>query len=341
MRVIDALNVNDAYCQGLELLLREGIKQQTRNGVAYSLATPLAVVYRNPRQRVLLDPYRDANPFFHLFESLWLLAGRNDSRWLDRFVRDFSSRFAEEDGRLHGSYGFRWRKHFDLEGGGSSNMPDQLDMVVELLTKNREDRRVVIQMWDPTADLGQPRKDVPCNLTVVPRVVHNRLDITVFNRSNDFVWGMTGANAVQFSVLQEYLAGRVGVAVGRYTQVSTNAHVYADHVEKLRGVMLSPTQDYPDTRSMGEDWSSWDRDLHTFFAWAEDFEQQPPTYPSNPWFEDTAQPLFAAHSAWREKDHARALSIVRDDVFDMAPDWRKAALAWMQRRLDKEKKNAG
>src|SRR5438132_1676713 len=130
MHILTVGGVNEAYAKGLQFLMKKGKWRPSRAGEVVALDEPLAIVYERPLERVLFNPMRDANPFFHLFEALWLLAGRRDARWLDRFVGDFSSRFAEEDGTLHGSYGFRWRKHFDLDGGGNPNMPDQLDTVV-------------------------------------------------------------------------------------------------------------------------------------------------------------------------------------------------------------------
>jgi hypothetical protein len=118
MKVIDVPNVRYALPAGLELLQKEGVWQQSRAGEVLVLPEPVTTIYRYPQQRVLLSPKRDANPFFHLFESLFYLAGRNDAKWLDQFVHDFSARFAEDDGILHGSYGYRWRHHFDLEWGG-------------------------------------------------------------------------------------------------------------------------------------------------------------------------------------------------------------------------------
>jgi hypothetical protein len=59
------------------------------------------------------------------------------------------------------------------------------------------------------------------------------LDITVCCRSNDIVWGAYGANACQFSVLQEYLAARLDVGVGTYVQFSNNYHCYEDQWNKL------------------------------------------------------------------------------------------------------------
>jgi hypothetical protein len=40
--------------------------------------TPVVTCYSAPTQRVLFSPMRDANPFFHLMEALWMLAGRDD-----------------------------------------------------------------------------------------------------------------------------------------------------------------------------------------------------------------------------------------------------------------------
>ena len=56
--------------------------------------------------------------------------------------------------------------------------------------------------------------------------------MVVFNRSNDIVWGAYGANAVQFSMLQEYIAAHIGVPVGWYEQVSTNFHAYENVWDK-------------------------------------------------------------------------------------------------------------
>src|SRR5271154_5758040 len=41
--------------------------------------------YEKPDERVLFSQTRDANPFFHFFESLWILAGREDVEFLAQF----------------------------------------------------------------------------------------------------------------------------------------------------------------------------------------------------------------------------------------------------------------
>lgn len=340
MHVISATNVNDAYHQGVTHLRRFGLEEPSRAGLVKVAPTPVTTIYANPRQRVLFDPDRDANPFFHLFEALWLISGRRDATWLDRFVSDFSKRFAEEDGNQHASYGFRWREHFDIEGGGNPNLPDQLDTLVRLLKENPQDRRAVLTMWDPAADLGADKKDVPCNLIVHFRIKQGELDMMVFCRSNDIIYGCYGANAVHFSMLLEYLAGRVGVGVGKYYQISSNFHAYAPVLEKI-GVPItrypeSVPSEYPEPTPIGTNWEAWDEDLEKFMNWT------PRAYPelissqySNPWFKETAGPLYITHCIWRDGNRNAAFEYLKGSERNVSPDWRRAALAWMRRRLDR------
>src|SRR4051812_37796218 len=78
VRVIDVDNVNQAWPLAVRLLQSEGVPRESRYGPVLEHPEPVTTVYRKPWQRVLFDEVRDANPFFHFFESLWMLGGRND-----------------------------------------------------------------------------------------------------------------------------------------------------------------------------------------------------------------------------------------------------------------------
>ena len=127
MLVVQTRNVNHAYRQGVQLLLSQGDRETSRAGDVLVMNQPVTTVYSRPIERVLFDERRDANPFFHLAESIWMLAGRRDGKWLDTYVKDFSSRYAEPNGDIHGAYGYRWRNHF--------NGCDQLITIGEMLYK--------------------------------------------------------------------------------------------------------------------------------------------------------------------------------------------------------------
>lgn len=229
MHVIHANNVNDAFHQGMQFFkdLQDNGEppMPSRNGDVLRALTPVATVYANPCERVLFDEARNANPFFHYIEAMWMLAGGN-TLTIPQF---FNSRFTEysDDGEtLNGAYGFRWRDEFGH---------DQINLAVKMLMHNIYDRRVVIGMWNPFRDLGSASVDVPCNLSI--KLMFNRneeaLDMVVFNRSNDMIWGAYGANAVHMSMLQEHIALAVGVNVGTYTQVSADFHAYLNVFEPM------------------------------------------------------------------------------------------------------------
>lgn len=183
MHVIRVRNVQEALPIGIKELHSRGIPLPSRAGDVIVHPLPVTTVYNRPTERVIFHPQRDANPFFHLFEGLWMLAGREDGRFLDRFVKDFSKRFSdysEDPGKsIHGAYGYRWK-----EG-------HQLDTIINYLRSNPFGRRAVLQMWDKNIDLFQDEhlKDVPCNTQAYFWNSAGRLSMTVTCRSNDIVWG--------------------------------------------------------------------------------------------------------------------------------------------------------
>lgn len=336
MYVIEGRNVNGVYAELVRLVRREGVKGESRGGDVLVLPAPVMLGTHRPQERVLLDVGRDANPFFHLFESLFLLAGRDDYTWLDRFVRNFSSSFAEKDGHGHGSYGRRWRSHFGF---------DQLDEVVRKLRADQNDRRVVISMWDPTTmvysyggsddkganDLLAEARDVPCNTHIYPRIVNGALDLTVCCRSNDAIWGATGANAVQFSILLEYLSGRIGVQTGKLYQLANNMHAYTARLGRYGSPAMTKFSADPyeglNPTPIGVDWEHWDEDLRRFMEFTEG--QELFDY-SNTWWWEVVHPMWDAHKLFSEGKKDFALDAVKTVA---APDWRQACEAWIRRRM--------
>ena len=359
MNVIDAYCVDQALHDGLIMLNNQGIREETRNGPAMVMPNPVVTVNNMPMRRVSFSPARDANPFFHLMEALWMLAGRRDCKWLDQFVADFSERFGEQTPQgtyQHGAYGFRWRQHFDLEGGGHRNLPDQLETVVQLLSVNPFDRRVVIAMWDPVADLGASVKDVPCNTHIYPRLrkevanpLYNStsfdpitrpvLDLTVCCRSNDAIWGAHGANAVHFSVLQEYLAARLNVGMGKLYQLSNNYHGYLSSMEpiyeKIKGELHDDYQRIP-TLPIVTVPEAFDRDLARFFL--DDWDSfdgwggSEAEHYQNAFFKRAAVPMRKAYALWREGKRDQARLVVQRMYYC---DWAVAAGEWFDRRWAK------
>jgi len=187
MHVIRIRNVHDALPAGLRYLAEVGQPLATRGGEAITAPEPVCTVYEEPCERVLFWPERDANPYFHFFEALWLLAGRRDVAFPAMFAKNMLN-YSDDGQTLHGAYGHRWRVHWGH---------DQLDRVIDLLTAAPDSRRAVVAMWDPTSDQRSTEtgKDLPCNtqLYFKSRLGRagepNRLEVMVTCRSNDIIWG--------------------------------------------------------------------------------------------------------------------------------------------------------
>ena len=240
-------NVNDAFyslVQGFDGGHYNVKTCDSRNGPVLMIDEPVIVTYTHPQERVLRNPVRDCNPFFHLYESLWMLAGSNDVTQLAYYVKKMLD-YSDDGKTQNGAYGYRWRHAHNKPAAsrthGEFEGTDQLNILIEHLKNKPESRRAVLQMWNVEDDLLKidSSKDVCCNLSVMfsirqaqgtgdeyPQDLMRWLDMTVTNRSNDLVWGMLGANFVHFTMLQEYVADCLGVHVGKYHQITNNLHIY-------------------------------------------------------------------------------------------------------------------
>ena len=339
MLVVNARNVQQIIPETARALLRVGVNRNSRNGKVRAFPEPVTSVYRKPLERVIFWADRDANPFFHLYESLWMLGGLNTVEPLAQYVERMRN-FSDDGVTFHGAYGYRWRNHFNL---------DQLPAIIEGLKANPDDRRQVLSMWDANADLGRQGKDLPCNLQCVFSVTHdNRLDMMVTNRSNDMIWGAYGANAVHFSVLQEYIAAGVGVPVGVYRQVSNNLHVYEGLFEVLADLADDAGNPYiPENIhwSMRDPYYSGSvevmplvKDFSTFNA---ELEMYLTNYSAmgftEPFLRKIAVPMHAAYAIFKDTNNPNRYDHALAVLANMPEknDWRRAGEEWIMRRKDK------
>lgn len=216
-------DVDEVAIHLLHEFKRDGIFMNSRNGNVLRLPGVTGFTLNYPDNCWLRWGARKHNPFLHFFEAMWNLAGRNDVETLKRFAPNMD-RYAE-GGVLRGAYGHRWTNHF---------VEDQLSHVVGTLREDPESRRAVLTMTDPNIDWPWGNtKDIPCNLSVSFHVYHGKLHATVFNRSNDLIWGMLGTNVVLFSVLLNFVSEHVGIPMGTLSQVSSNCHIYQKHFKLL------------------------------------------------------------------------------------------------------------
>lgn len=351
MIVWDVRNVNYALANGISHMHQWGVREPSRAGDVLRELMPVTTVYEKPVERVMFHPWRDANPFFHLVEAMYFLAGRDDLASLTKYVSTFGQ-FSDDGATVPGSYGKRWRDWFGR---------DQLDRAVEQLRMNVRDRRVVIQMWDGHVDINRAEaggKDVPCNLTATLFETDGALNLSVYCRSNDMVLGAYGANAVHFSFLLEYLAARIGLEVGKYWQTSVNFHAYTETAGAPDSFQLEDGTD-PYTRGEVESFPLFKdfdelparatglsldlyretiiaQDLAVFFDEGAYAAAQMCRWP---FLSRIAIPMALAHRHWkRNKGEDRFTGAL--EILAQMPernDWRRACEEWIGRRYAKWK----
>lgn len=328
MIVLRASNVNQILPAAVNLLLTSGVARSSRDGDVLQFPQPVSTVYSCPWQRVLFTPVRDANPFFHLFESLWMLAGRNDVEPLKKFVKSFD-RFSDNGSTLHGAYGYRWREQFGF---------DQLESIASILRGNKNDRRCVLQMWDASLDLGTNGLDVPCNTIATFQVdTLGFLQLVVFCRSNDIIMGAYGANVVQFSILHEFMSAWTNIPMGTYTQISVNWHAYQRDLNRFRALAQGDADDPYDRKvhslRMAERFE-YDKFIHEVHELLMNYNTgliygaEPPT---TPWLK-MAHAMMYAHFLHRNGKTSSAIDHLTLHA-EQGVDFIEAGKAWLIRRL--------
>lgn len=324
---MQARNVNDLYYRLMKWLPAKAEMQESRNGKVLSFQEPVFLQIDRPYERVLFSPSRNCNHTFHLIEAIWMLAGRRDVDFVSKFNSNIGS-YSDDGEVFNAAYGYRWREHFKY---------DQINTAIQMLKTNPDDRRVVIGMWDPYSDLGSTSKDIPCNTSIMCRVLDGALHFTITNRSNDLVWGLCGANAVHMSFLQEYMAAAIGVKCGRWYHMSNNLHVYEKHWDLPRQVEATFYAignsdywwNYPGTMPL----VAADENPINFMDDCIDFVDGVDRVRTK-FFQGVVRPMVGAWAAWKEQ---RYVDAIRGAMEIKAPDWRSAQVDWYKRALEKKR----
>lgn len=226
MHLFEGKTADSVWKAAVRALHERAPQQSSRLGATREILHA-AFTIEDPRQRWVASRAPVLNPAFALAELIWILNGHDDSAFLNFWNRQLP-RFAGVGDTYTGAYGNRLRSWFGV---------DQLARAAQVLTSNPDSRQVVLQIWDPKTDLplakGEPaHADVPCNTTALIKVRDGKLEWLQVVRSNDLFLGVP-YNFVQFTTLQEVLAGWIGAELGTYTQVSDSLHLYEHNMSEF------------------------------------------------------------------------------------------------------------
>lgn len=173
---------------------------------------------------------RLSNPFATLAELPWILNGDDSIEHLSFFLTRAAD-FSDDGKTWAGAYGPRLARN--------------MNTVYKLLKEDPNSRRAVLPIFE-SHDIGRvfDSKDIPCTLGLVVQAQDDVLNLHGYMRSNDLVWGMSGANVPNWAQLLAILAELQGMRMGAYWHTATNLHVYSRHLDRL-SALADPPQLHP------------------------------------------------------------------------------------------------
>lgn len=223
---ITGKSANEVWEKATNHLLNEKAVLSGRNGEVYELLHTFISI-EDPRQKWIYNRIPPMSLGFALAELIWIVNGEDDAKVIN-FWNPSLKKYAGDHERYYGAYGKRIRSQFGF---------DQMEKAYQALQSVPESRQVVIQIYDTKIDFpiknGKPRdEDIPCNICSFLKVRNSRLEWSQIMRSNDILLGLP-YNFIQFTGLQEIIAGWLGIQVGTYNHYSDSLHLYQRDAKKI------------------------------------------------------------------------------------------------------------
>jgi len=221
-------NATDAFISLTSLLNDQGNFVKSRAGVTKEISS-ISFSIKEPLQRVLIVPYRFNNIFATIAETLWVFSGNNNLQFLSKYLpRAYN--YSDDGITWRAGYGPRLRKWHDKV--------DQIFEVYKLLLTDRNSRRAVISLFDPSLDYSDS-KDIPCNNWINCFLRNDKLSMNIAVRSNDLFWGFSGIDFFEWSFLFEILAFWLKAKSEKMTYLIGSLHFYERHFETSKKIITN------------------------------------------------------------------------------------------------------
>lgn len=273
-------NATEALVTGLSSVLHFGEELTVRGNTTKEIRHQLISIDK-PTERCYILPKRNNNIFAQIYETMWVLAGKDDLKSLSKYLPrayDFS-----DDGQTwRAAYGPRLRSWHGIDNNGEQCFVDQIHGVLRTFQKDEYTRRAVIQIFDPAKDYVVS-KDIPCNNWIHFLKRDGKLHMEVVVRSQDVIWGFSGINTYEWSVLQELMAHWLGIEVGEYHHFVSSFHIYDRHYQRAEDIVSNFNWDNKDGNTIyhygikspkiSTDWSVFDQRINMWLYLAALYEK--------------------------------------------------------------------
>lgn len=233
--------VNDVLTTGELATNRTGIDTLYKNGLymefdmeeGFPLLTTKRVPWKSAFGEMLgfIRGYTNAADFRALGCSVWDKNANENVEWLQNPNR----KGIDDLGLIYSSRWRNWKSiYYSIPDQDFIAVKvDQLQDVYEKLENNIDDRRLIIEGWNP-AELHLQALPV-CHKTMQFSLRNNKqyLDLFLHVRSNDIGLGMP-FNVAQYAWLLHLMAKITGHKPGKLLYFAMNYHIYVNHIDALK-----------------------------------------------------------------------------------------------------------
>jgi thymidylate synthase len=157
---------------------------------------------------------RDISKSYLFGELIWYLCARKDIDFIHKFS-NFWVRISDDGVNCNSAYGDIIFKRHGF---------DQVEKMIELLKKDKNSRRAVINFNVPNINVIDTKDEI-CTIALQFYIRNNKLNCTGMMRSND-IWLGLPYDVAFFTELQKFIAHRLNFEYGAYTHFVVSMHAY-------------------------------------------------------------------------------------------------------------------
>lgn len=174
----------------------------------------------DPIDNVIKTKERKFNKEYAELEWDWYLEGNRDAKQISEVAKIWKKMMIPETTEVNSNYGYFW------------NYNNQLNRIIKDLKENKDTRRAIIVHYDLN-ELDRYKYDTPCNNVLNFYIKNNKLELTVFARSIDLVFGFSN-DQYTFAKLMQKISIETGYKIGSMSWMITNLHIYPRHYDLIK-----------------------------------------------------------------------------------------------------------
>lgn len=179
------------------------------------------LIIHNPTLENFSFPYRNISERYSDAELKWYWSGDNSCQTIGQHAKMWL-RLSDDGVTNNSAYGYILEKKYGF---------DQIQQIIELLKKDPQSRRAVLNISDPAINRIET-KDMQCTIGLQFLVRNGGLEMTVYMRSNDVFFGFP-YDYIYFVSIGQYIAEKLGLKLTQYIHHATSMHMYLRDLEKF------------------------------------------------------------------------------------------------------------